>query len=110
MVPVTVIEVVKLAAASAVLPPRCRRGWKDGTRMLTWWRDHGWWVAAGSLAVCLGGLSLVYTVLVRLPANYFIPDRSTEPAEWAGGAAVMEGGSPRLGHTLLRVLKNVLGV
>lgn len=67
--------------------------------IMAWLKDHAWWVMLGSVFFFGVGMGIALLVAVRLPADYFLRDRSAEMASRR---------HPVL-RFLLRVVKNLAG-
>jgi len=69
--------------------------------MLDWLAENQAWLWTASVVMFVGGLLLVPWLVIRMPADYFMPERRS-------------GGTWRTRHPLVRsllhVLKNALGV
>jgi len=67
--------------------------------IMAWLKEHAWWVMLGSVLFFGVGMGVALLVAVRLPADFFLRDRTAEMAS---------RGHPVL-RFVLRLLKNLAG-
>lgn len=68
--------------------------------IIAWLKEHAWWVMLGSVLFFAVGMGVALLVAVRLPADYFLRDRSAE----------MAGRRHPVLRFVLRLLKNLAGL